>query len=604
MAQKTCNITLAQGNYLGQVIGPSTSSPRAVQVFLGVPYADTTTGKNRFQPPKALTTRAESGVFTNALKYGQVCPQGKPGIPGHGEDCLNANIYRPHFGDDAASIEAEEKRLGVNSTKLPVVIYVHGGGFNTGSGKERNMASFVAFADSPIIGMSFNYRVGALGFLPSAVTAKQGLLNLGLKDQQFFFEWARTNLPHIGGDPDNVTIMGLSAGSHSIGHHLISYSPANKLISGPPPFQKAIIESGGATARAVFVPNHPLHEQQFQEFLSQCGLTGVSDDKLFEKLRDLPYSTIVTASQAVWKAWSESLRWPFQPVIDGPGGVIPDLPINSWQKGNVLRIPIITGFNTDEGATFVPENENQPTAVRDLMTSIIPAMNDTDIDKLDALYPSLSTTEGKTLYANAKQSTAFGTQFWRLDDAYAHYAYICPVIQTATFSSTAQGAAPVYLYHFAARSAEFGAADHGDETPVVTHDMNIIGSYPGLIDTADAMTGAWTRFAVTGNPNLSHSGAKATFTWPRYMSPFSSTTGNSTSSNSTIGRLALFGDGNDERMGSRGTHSPGTPAKNIALTSREKTECKFWWPLVIFSEGYANGSTSFTSANVTVKAKL
>jgi carboxylesterase type B len=330
----------------------------------------------------------------------------------------------------------------------------------------------------------------------------------------------------------------------------------------------------------------------------------VSDDTLFDKLRDLPYSTIVSASQAVWKAWSETLRWPFQPVIDGPGGVIPDLPINSWQKGNVLRIPILTGFNTDEGATFVPENENQPTAVRDLMTSIIPALNDTDIDKLDELYPRISTKEGKALYANSKESMGFGIEFWRLDDAYAHYAYICPVMQTATLASTAQDAAPVYLYHFAARSAEFGAADHGDETPVVTHDMSVIGNYPGLVATADAMTGAWTRFAVTGNPNLSHSGAKAAFTWPRYVSPFNSTSGNSTSGNSTAGRLALFGEGNDERMGSRGTHSAGTPVKSIVLTSREKAECEYWWPLVVFSEGYGNGSRSFTSEKVTVKAKL
>ncbi|KAI0101834.1 carboxylesterase 3 [Nemania sp. FL0031] len=599
MAQKTCNITLAQGNYLGQVIGPSATSPRAVQAYLGIPYADTTAGKNRFQPAKALTSRAEAGVVHRALKYGQICPQGKPGIPGHGEDCLNANIYRPHFGDDAASIAAEEQRLGVDSKKLPVVVYVHGGAFNMGSGKERNMASFVAFADSPIIGLSFNYRVGPLGFLPSALTARRGLLNLGLKDQQFFFEWVRNNLPDIGGDPDNVTIMGLSAGSHSIGHHLISYSPANKLISGPPPFQKAIIESGGATARAVFVPTHPLHEQQFQEFLTQCGLDGVSEDQLFDKLRDLSYSTMVTASQAIWRKWSDTLRWPFQPVIDGPGGVIPDLPINSWQKGNVLRIPILTGFNTNEGATFVPVNQDEPTAVNDLMTSIIPALNDTDIEKLDELYPRLSTAEGKALYANSQESTNFGTEFWRLDDAYAHYAYICPVMQTATLASTAQGASPVYLYHFAARSSSFGAADHADETPIVAHDMSVIGSYPGLVATADAMTGAWTRFAATGDPNLSHSGAKANYTWPRYTSPFIST-----ADNTTAGRLALFGSGNDERMGNRGTHSKGTPVKSTKLTDREKTECEYWWPRVVLSEGYANGSTTFTPEKVTIKAKL
>ncbi|KAI0541683.1 carboxylesterase 3 [Xylaria digitata] len=596
MAQKTCNISLAQGNYLGQVIGPSSSSPRAIEAYLGVPYAQTTAGNNRFKPPQPLDSQAKSDVVHHALKYGPICPPGKT-ASGHGENCLSANIYRPHFGDDAASIEAEEKRLGVDSKKLPVVAYVHGGGFNMGSGKERNMASFAAFADSPIVALSFNYRVGPLGFLPSAATAKAGLLNLGLKDQQFFFEWMRANLPAIGGDPDNVTIMGLSAGSHSIGHHLISYSPANKLISGPPPFQKAIIESGGATARATFVPNHPLHKQQMKEFLSECGLDGVSDDELFDKLRALPYSTIVSASQTMWGNWSKSLRWPFQPVIDGPGGIIPDLPINSWNKGNVLRIPILTGFNTNEGAVFVPEYQNDGNATRRLMSSILPSLNETDLDTLDELYPGVTTATGKQLYANSKESNKFGTQFWRLDDAYAHYAYICPVLQTATLASTAQGAAPVYVYHYAARSPTYGGADHADESPIVTHDLSVIGKYPGLVEIAEAMTGAWTRFAATGDPNKSHSGAKAKFTWPRYTSPFGS-------GSNKAGRVALFGNGNDEQLKSAGKNSRGTPAKSIALTTREKTECEFWWPRVVYSEGWGNGSTSFTTEKVTVKAKL
>ncbi|KAI3328067.1 alpha/beta-hydrolase [Xylariaceae sp. AK1471] len=596
MFKKTCNLTLAQGNYLGQVTGSSTSSPRSIQSFLGVPYAASTGGQNRFQPPQPLNTKAQAGVFNNALKHGAICPQGRWDSSLEGEDCLNVNIYRPYFGDDAAKIAAEEKRLGVNSTKLPVVAYVHGGAFNMGSGKERNMASFAAFADSPIVALSFNYRVGALGFLPSAVTAKEGLLNLGLKDQQFFFEWMRTNLPDIGGDPDNVTIMGLSAGSHSVGHHLISYSPANKLTSGPPPFQKAIIESGGATARAVFVPNHHLHEQQFTEFLVQCGIDGTADDEIFDKLRGLSYSTVVSASRAIWGKWSNTLRWPFQPVIDGPGGVVPDLPINSWKKGNVLRIPILTGFNTNEGATFVPEGENKPTAVRSLMSSIVPALNHTDLERLDTLYPTLSTEEGKNLYAN--ESKSFGSEFWRLDDAYAHYAYICPVLQTATLASTADGTTPVYVYHFAALSARYGAADHADEAPVVAHEMNVIGEYPGLVATADAMTGAWTRFAATGDPNLSHSGAKADFIWPRYVSPFS------VNPSADAGHVALFGDGNDEQMGSKGTRSRGTPVQSVALNEREMAECRFWWPRVVFSEGYANGSTSIAPAKVVVKAKL
>ncbi|KAI0485464.1 carboxylesterase 3 [Xylaria cf. heliscus] len=608
MAQKTSTLSLAQGKYIGQVVGPSTSSPRAIQAYLGIPYAQSTAGNNRFRPPQKLETTGQSEKTYHALQYGQICPQGKAGTAGQGENCLNVNIYRPHFGDDEKSIAEAAQQLGVDSKKLPVVAYVHGGGFNTGSGKERNMASFAAFADSPIVAISFNYRVGPLGFLPSSAMAKQGLLNLGLKDQQFFFEWMRTNLPDIGGDPDNVTIMGLSAGSHSIGHQLISYSPANKLIDGPPPFQKAIIESGGATARAVFVPDHPLHEMQFKQFLTQCGIAdAINDTNLVDQLRDVPYNTVISAGQTLWKTWSSSLRWPFQPVIDGPGGVIPDLPVNSWQKGNVLRIPLLTGFNTNEGATFVPEHENQPTAVRTLLGSIIPALNATDLDALDALYPNISTTQGKAMYANARESRRFGTEFWRLDDAYAHYAYICPVLQTATLAASAFPDVPVYVYGYAAVSAAFGAADHADETPVVTHDVASIGSYPGLLAVADAMAGAWSRFVATGDPNLSHSGARAAnFTWPRYRSPFAGANNNTDSGDETAGHIALFGAGNDEQMGAAGSRSPGTPAQDVALTERTKTQCRYWWPRVVYSEGWANGSLSIepVDAKVKVRAKL
>ncbi|KAI0395981.1 alpha/beta-hydrolase [Xylariaceae sp. FL0594] len=601
MFKKTCTIKLPQGEYMGQVLGPSNSLPIPVQVYQGIPYAESTAGKNRLRPAQPLQTKADGGSPYHALTPGPICPQGKPTNKGTSENCLNANIFRPHFGDDAASIAAEERRLGVDSKKLPVVVYVHGGGFGGGSGLDRDLASFVAFADSPVVALSFNYRLGAFGFLPSAVMAKEGLLNLGLKDQQFFFEWARANLPSIGGDPDNVTLMGVSAGAHSIGHHLISYAPANKLIPGPPPFQKAILESGGATARAVFAPDHRLHEQQFQAFLALCGISDVPDDQIVEKLRGLSFDTMETASRAVWDKWYDSLKWAWQPVVDGPGGVIPDLPINSWNKGNVLRIPILTGFNTNEGVVFVPQGEDQPDAVRRLMSSIIPALSKSSLDTLDKLYPSLETARGKELYANSTQSTRFGTEFWRLDDAYGHYAYICPVLQTATLASSTDSSVPVYVFHYAALSSRFGATDHADESPIVAHDMGDIGSYPGLIATADAMNGAFTRFAATGDPSLSRTGHRATYEWPRYQSPFHVGATNET------GQIALFGKGNDEQLRSRGTGSRGVPVQSTAWDNdnmRLKAECEFWWSHVLLSEGYGNGTTTVKPTTAAARAML
>ncbi|KAI8964944.1 alpha/beta-hydrolase [Daldinia sp. FL1419] len=596
--KKTTQIQLSQGTYLGEVVAQNSKLPRSIEAFRGIPYAQSTEGNNRFKPPQPIN--GTSHKVQRALAPGHICPQGKGG-KNQGEDCLNVNIYRPHFSDDAATAEAEMAKLGVDGKKLPVVIYVHGGGFNSGNGQERNMMTFASWSETPLIGISFNYRVGALGFLPSGVTAKEGLLNLGLKDQQALFKWVQDNIADVGGDPKNVTIMGLSAGAHSIGHHLISYSSANKLTSAPAPFQKAILESGGSLARATFNPTHPLHEQQFQEFLSHCGLNDTSHDRIFEELRSLPLDTVVSASHTVYQRWDPSIRWPFQPTIDGPGGIIPDLPIKSWEKGHVLRIPIMTGYNTDEGADFVPKHSNNSLAMKALISAIVPSLNKTDLETLDSFYPDPSTARGERLYIT-QPPAGFGSQFWRLDDAYGHYAYICPVLQTAHLASTAADAGPVYAYHYAARSNKDGGADHGDEASIVAHEMDVVGQYPGVMTMADAMNGAWTRFAVTGNPN---SGPRRNdtlgFSWPKFISPFVNDTA-TTNNAENVGKVALFGEGNDERMGARGRQNKGIPAQTGNLTERLQEECRFWFDKVIFSEGFGNGSTALSGVTLKNKA--
>lgn len=101
---------------------------------------------------------------------------------------------------------------------MPVVVYFHSGSFNFGSGAERDIASFVAWSVDPIIGISVNYRVGALGFLSSNLTAEEGILNLGLKDQAAALEWVQENIRMFGGNKDRVTIWGSSAGAHSVSY--------------------------------------------------------------------------------------------------------------------------------------------------------------------------------------------------------------------------------------------------------------------------------------------------------------------------------------------------------------------------------------------------
>lgn len=209
-AGASATISLAQGRYTGVVLPTSSTLPRDVEAWRGIPYAQSTGGENRFRPPVPLPTpnaAAASQEVVSASGFGEICPGSIARVKGirEGEDCLNLNVYRqrkPGGGEDGGA-------------KMPVLIYVHGGAFNSGMGVERNMASFVGWAETPIVGINFNYRVGALGFPSSVVADHEGCLNLGLRDQRLLFEWVRENVGAFGGDRNRITVMGLSAGAHS-----------------------------------------------------------------------------------------------------------------------------------------------------------------------------------------------------------------------------------------------------------------------------------------------------------------------------------------------------------------------------------------------------
>ncbi|AEO61593.1 hypothetical protein MYCTH_2311902 [Thermothelomyces thermophilus ATCC 42464] len=591
-------VVLRQGTYIGTTLLASHRFPRALDAFRGVPYAQDTSGPNRFRPPQPLPESTE--VF-DAVRWGKICPNDGVVLRNMSENCLNANIYRP-----AGLVDRDGYEKTADGTRrrprLPVVVYIHGGGFNKGNGTERNMASFAAWSKEPIVSVSFNYRVGALGFLPSDVTAREGLLNLGLRDQQMLLDWVQENIEAFGGDPKNVSVMGLSAGAHSIGHHIMYYSSR----STPPPFIKAILESGATTARAVFYPTHPRHLVQFREFLIAAGVAGIPESELFDHLRKLPLETIVRASKVVWDKYVDSVTWPFQPVIDSPNHLaqsshaeldaprpplIPDLPIKSWLAGNHLRIPVITGFSTNEGTMFIPHNADTAADFRSFFQTLIPTLTPGDLDELEALYPD-PVRVPTSPYRRGIPPGA-GRQWARLDAAYSHYAYICPVLQTAHYMSLS-GVGPVYVYRYAATSSN-GTANHGDEAPAVAHDVMELRGRVGMRAIARAMHGRWARFVASdaSSPDIisahQHPHKKERsgsvndaddydeVEWPPFVSPFGPD-----GDREGTGKIMVFGEGNDEMGG--GWHR-GVPAKVVEMTELEKEACRFWWPRVWLSEG-------------------
>lgn len=196
-------VALPQGTLVG--VAQHGDYPQPVEAFLGVPYALPPTGDRRFRPPVRVPPAASPDVEIDCSRFGPRAPARQFLVIGpelaESEDCLTANVFRP---------------AGAASSGLPVALYIHGGAFNRGNAAMHDTASMVGWSAAPFVAVSFGYRIGALGFLPSRLSAQEGALNLGLKDQMLMMEWVQENIHHFGGDKNNVTLVGLSAGAHSV----------------------------------------------------------------------------------------------------------------------------------------------------------------------------------------------------------------------------------------------------------------------------------------------------------------------------------------------------------------------------------------------------
>jgi acetylcholinesterase len=156
--------------------------------YFAIPYAEPPVGKLRFQHPQPPKKRDDK--ILNNTAFGPICLQGSKGK--QSEDCLTLSVFKPQNADPRQ--------------RLPVLIWTHGGGFNVGSGGGSFVPAMVGNAPHDYIAVTFNYRLGAFGFLPSNLTEKAGLLNLGLEDQVMAYEWVQKHIGIFGGDPTKITV--------------------------------------------------------------------------------------------------------------------------------------------------------------------------------------------------------------------------------------------------------------------------------------------------------------------------------------------------------------------------------------------------------------
>eukprot|EP01080_Neovahlkampfia_damariscottae_P006825 gene6825-10990_t len=293
--------------------------------FLGVPYGEQ---PKRWRPPLSKTPWSPS-VF-NATQFGHICAQAKewnPRVfPKQSEDCLNLNIWTP--------------KMRRKNEKFPVVVYIHGGTFITGTSANFNIRGTSMANSTNTIYISINYRLGALGFLDGL----GGKGNYGIMDQRLALEWIQQHIHNFGGDSKKVTLIGQSAGAMAVLVHLVSPKTKDNL------FHKVFLMG---SPFAVLYRRRNQNQEYMRMFAINLGCK-TDDRECYEKksLNEILLASSRTTVAPIPPLLNTRNVLPWQPTIDGE--ILPNQPMKLIQKGLFKKnVKVIIGFNRDETATFI-----------------------------------------------------------------------------------------------------------------------------------------------------------------------------------------------------------------------------------------------------------
>lgn len=435
----------------GWIQGTVTDS---MTIFKGIPFAAPPVGELRWKAPQPV--QQWEGV-KQTTDYAPAPMQGGNPQSGKSEDCLYLNVWTP----------AKSPK-----DKIPVLVWIYGGGFSFGSTCDP-MYDGAKLASKGVVLVSIAYRVGQLGFLAhpdlTAESPDHVSGNYGLLDQIAGLKWIKQNIAQFGGDPDKVTIFGESAGGISVS--MLCASPLAKGL-----FQGAISESGGS-----FGPTRPTtYPGENMKTLEQAEADGIEYVKQFgassiAELRKMDGEKFIPAG------WTMPGGWP---IVDGY--VIPGDQHTMYQNGNYNDIPVLIGYNSDEGASFSRERTPEQ------YIEGVKARYGQFADALIAAYPASENSVPKTA-RDLMRDAAFGWQTW----AWAR-------LQSET------GKSKVYYYYFDQHpdfpegSPMYGfGSPHGQEVAYVFQHLNNADPNTSASDKeiSEAMGTYWTNFAKYGNPN-------------------------------------------------------------------------------------------------------
>ena len=426
-------------------------SENGLTIYKGIPFAAPPVGSLRWKAPQPASTWQAVKL---ADKFAPGPMQGGNPPSGKSEDCLYLNVWTP-------AKSANEK--------IPVLVWIYGGGFNAGATSETNYSG-EKLANKGVVLVSIAYRVGQLGFLSqpelSAESPNHVSGNYGLLDMIAALKWIQKNIAAFGGDPKKVTIFGESAGGIAVS--MLCSSPLAKGL-----FHGAISESGGSFGppRLTTFPGENLKrlhdaEAAGEAYVKNAGFSSIAD------LRKIDADKLPAVRGLAW------------PIIDGY--VIPDDQYKLYEAKKFNDVPILVGYNSDEGASFSP-----PKTPEDYINGVKNRYGKFADDLIKA-YPVGTNTVPKTARDLARDA-AFGWHTWSWARLHSRL-----------------GKTKVYYYYFDQHpdfpkdSSRYGyGSPHGQEVSFVFQHLNPKSQNATNTDQqiSEAMATYWTNFAKYGDPN-------------------------------------------------------------------------------------------------------
>ncbi|XP_023941608.1 cholinesterase 2 [Bicyclus anynana] len=467
--QPTADVRVSGGWLRGQVARDGSHLR-----YTGIPYA---TYENRFQTSHSNVSW--EGVL-DAIEEHIRCSQRftETMILGT-EDCLTLNIYTP---------------LQTGKKLKPVMVYIHGGGFRDGSGSPFLYGPEYLVKHDVIL-VTFNYRLEILGFLCLGIKEAPG--NVGLKDQVQALNWVKNNIRVFGGDPDDVTLFGESAGSASVLYHVVS--PMSKGL-----FQRAIMQSGSAIS-PWSLQFEPIKTAKL--LANQMGYNLSDPYKLYELFKNKPVKELLSTRvprNGGDVVLSENIFVPcIEKTIPGTDQFLPDSPYNLITKGTYSKLPIVIGYNNAEGYMFVGK-ENDTTISNFNTYGSLPRdlLFHTDLEKKE------TAEEFKKLYFNKDDKGK--DMLMKLSKYEGDAGIVYPVTMTAELLAKAMDH-PVYMYKFCRdgrmnliktffRFGNYPGATHADDLFYI---FKFAVTLPHSFlekNMINIMTTMWTNFAKYGLP--------------------------------------------------------------------------------------------------------